>query len=94
MTEASRIAEQLRRALRGPAWQGDSLAEILEDVTAEPAAQRPIPDAHAIHALALHAATWAAGASLVTGPRTNLDYFVPPISWRPTSTVCPIPSST
>ncbi len=59
MPEAKRIADQLRRALRGPAWHGDSLAEILEGVTAEQAAKEAIPGAHSIHRLVLHLAAWA-----------------------------------
>jgi hypothetical protein len=48
MSEAARIADQLRRAFDGEAWHGDSLFEILEGVTAERAAARPIADAHSI----------------------------------------------
>jgi uncharacterized damage-inducible protein DinB len=59
MSEAKRIADQMRRALRGPAWHGDSLAEILPGVTAEQAAKVAIPVAHTIHALVLHLAAWA-----------------------------------
>ena len=59
MTEAKRIADQLRRALRGPAWHGDSLAEILHGVTANQAAKVAIPGANTIYALVLHLAAWA-----------------------------------
>ena len=59
MTEATRIADQLRRALRGPAWHGDSLAEILEGVTPAQADTVAIPGAHSIHGLVLHLTAWA-----------------------------------
>jgi uncharacterized damage-inducible protein DinB len=59
MSEAKRIADQLRRALRGPAWHGDSVAEILEGVTAKQALAQPIPGAHSIHELVLHMAAWS-----------------------------------
>ncbi len=59
MSEARRIADQLRRALRGPAWHGDSLAEILEGVTAAQADTVAINGAHTIHGLVLHLTAWA-----------------------------------
>ena len=59
MTEPGRIADQLRRALRGPAWHGDSLAEILEGVTAAQADNVAIRGAHTIHDLVLHLTAWA-----------------------------------
>ena len=58
MTEAARIADQLRRAFSGDAWHGDSLFEILDGVTATQAAARPIPHAHTIWELVLHIAAW------------------------------------
>ena len=57
-SEASRIADQLRRAFDGDAWHGDSLFEILEGVTAAQAAARPIAGAHSIWELVLHIAAW------------------------------------
>jgi len=58
MSEAARIADQLRRAFGGEAWHGDSLFEILEGVTASQAAGRPIERAHTIWELVLHIAAW------------------------------------
>jgi uncharacterized damage-inducible protein DinB len=58
MSEAARIADQLRRAFRGDAWHGDSVFEILEGVTAAQAAARPIARAHTIWELVLHVAAW------------------------------------
>jgi uncharacterized damage-inducible protein DinB len=58
MTEATRIADQLRRAFDGEAWHGDSVLEILKGVTASQASARPIAGAHSIWGLALHIAAW------------------------------------
>jgi uncharacterized damage-inducible protein DinB len=58
MSEAARIADQLRRAFDGDAWHGDSVFEILEGVTAARAAARPIARAHTIWELVLHIAVW------------------------------------
>ena len=58
MREAERIANQLRRAYRGEAWHGPALRELLEGVTAERAAARPLPGAHSIWELVLHVAAW------------------------------------
>lgn len=58
MSEATRIADQLRRAFSGDAWHGDSLLEILEGVTPAQAAARPVPTAHTIWELVLHIAAW------------------------------------
>jgi uncharacterized damage-inducible protein DinB len=58
MSEAARIADQLRRAFDGEAWHGDSLFEILNVVTAGQAAARPIAGAHTIWELVLHIAAW------------------------------------
>ena len=83
-TETARIAAELRRAANGPAWHGPALLEALADVTPSQAAARPLPAAHSIWEIALHAATWldilhertdgqhrdGAGASRGRGDRT------------------------
>jgi len=58
LSETARIADQLQRAFRGPAWHGDSLLEILEGVTAAQACARPIKHAHTIWELLLHVTAW------------------------------------
>ena len=58
MTEAERIADQLRRAFEGPAWHGDSIQEILVEVTARQAAARPIPNGHTIWEICSHITAW------------------------------------
>ncbi len=57
-SEATLIADQLRRAFDGEAWHGDSLFEILQGVTATQAAARPLARAHTIWELVLHIAAW------------------------------------
>src|ERR1700692_1696405 len=58
MSEAARIADQLRRAFDGEAWHGDSLSEILKGVSAKQAAARPVANGHTIWELVLHIAAW------------------------------------
>jgi uncharacterized damage-inducible protein DinB len=58
MSECARLADQIRRAFEGAAWHGDSLLELLSDVTVEQAAARPIKNAHTIWELVLHIAAW------------------------------------
>jgi uncharacterized damage-inducible protein DinB len=58
MSEAARIADQLRRAFNGDAWHGDSLLEILRGISAVRAAARPIKSGHTIWELVLHIAAW------------------------------------
>jgi uncharacterized damage-inducible protein DinB len=58
MSEAARIADQLRRAFDGEAWHGDSVFEILNGVTAAQAATHPIKNAHSVWELVLHIAAW------------------------------------
>lgn len=58
MNEINRLAEQLDRALNGEAWHGPSWKEVLEGVGAQAAAIRPIPGAHTIAEVTLHATTW------------------------------------
>jgi uncharacterized damage-inducible protein DinB len=66
-SEATRIADQLRRAFDGDAWHGDSVFEILDGVTAAQAAARPIKNAHTIWELVLHIAAWDGAALLRIG---------------------------
>jgi uncharacterized damage-inducible protein DinB len=58
MSESLRIADQLKRSMRGVAWHGPSVLEILEDVTPEEALRRPVPQAHSIAELVLHITAW------------------------------------
>ena len=58
MNESERLADQLKRALNGDAWHGPSWRETLEGITREAALYRPIPEAHTIAEIVLHATTW------------------------------------
>jgi len=57
-SEATRIADQLRRAFGGSAWHGPALLEILQDVDAATAYTKPIASVHSIWELVLHIAVW------------------------------------
>ena len=54
MNEVERIEDQFNRAFAGDAWYGDSLREILADVTAEKAVARPVSEVHSILEIVLH----------------------------------------
>ena len=56
--ETKRIASQLRRSYEGPAWHGPALRELLEGVTAEHAAAKPVPGVHSVWELVLHIDAW------------------------------------
>lgn len=56
--ETHRLADLLERAVRGGAWHGPALAESLIGMDAATAAARPVPDAHSIWEVVLHAAAW------------------------------------
>lgn len=63
MSEIPRVAELLRQAYDGEpgkddGWHGPSLRKLLEGVTAEQAARKPVPDGHSIWELCLHIAAW------------------------------------
>jgi uncharacterized damage-inducible protein DinB len=58
MSEAARIAEQLRNAFEGNAWHGPALLELLADVDPATAASHPLPETHSIWELVLHIAAW------------------------------------
>ena len=63
MREGERIADQLERSLRGTAWHGPSLMEILGDVTADEAQQRPVREAHSMAELVAHITAWIEAAT-------------------------------
>jgi uncharacterized damage-inducible protein DinB len=93
MSEAARLADQIRRAFEGHAWHGDSIKELLAGVTAATAAARPIKNAHSIWELALHIAAWDEAVLRRIGGAavelTNQQDFPPvkdtsPAAWRQT----------
>ena len=58
MSRGQRVAEALERSVSGPMWHGPALADLLDGVTADQAAARPVPGAHTIWELVLHATAW------------------------------------
>lgn len=58
MTEVKRISDQLQRAFEKDAWHGPAVMEVLNGVTAQQAAARPVPNAHSIWEITLHVSGW------------------------------------
>jgi uncharacterized damage-inducible protein DinB len=58
MSEVERIQDQMTRAFEADAWHGPAVLEVLEGVSAEQAARKPIPAAHSIWELVLHMTAW------------------------------------
>lgn len=58
MSEVERIADQLKRAHEGGAWHGPAVDELLEGVTAEQAAARPVTGLHSVWELVAHVEAW------------------------------------
>lgn len=59
MTQIEIIGDEIDRALRGQAWHGSSLCELLEGMTVEEAIQRPIPAGHNVWEIVMHITSWA-----------------------------------
>jgi uncharacterized damage-inducible protein DinB len=53
------LANHIERTVTGPMWHGSSLNELLNGVTYEQAAAKPIAGAHSIWELVLHITTWS-----------------------------------
>ena len=64
MNESERLADQISVALNGgvegvrDAWHGPSWKENLQGVPREAALHRPIPEAHTIGEIVMHASAW------------------------------------
>ncbi len=58
MSRPRYLANAITRTVTGPMWHGPALAEVLEGVTPERAASRPIGSAHSIWEIVLHVAAW------------------------------------
>ena len=54
----NRSADELASTIDGHAWYGDSLREILANVTADQARARPIADGHSIWEIVAHLDAW------------------------------------
>jgi uncharacterized damage-inducible protein DinB len=53
-----RILDELRRAWDGDPWHGDPVAAVLDGLTPERAAARPLPGAHSAWEIVLHMTAW------------------------------------
>jgi len=84
--EAQRLADQLRRSYEGNAWHGPSLGELLESVTAEKAARKPVTGAHSIWEIVQHVEAWAQEARLALGGKDYVSLSGNQ-DWPPVSTV-------
>jgi uncharacterized damage-inducible protein DinB len=60
--ESKRIGHQLRASLKGPAWHGPSLLELVADVSADEARARPLTSAHSIAEIVVHVTAWVNAA--------------------------------
>jgi uncharacterized damage-inducible protein DinB len=56
--EIQRIVDQMDRTFSGDAWHGPSLMALLDGVSAEDAAKRPIANAHSIWEIVHHVRAW------------------------------------
>ena len=84
MSEAVRIADQLRRSFHGQAWHGPAVLEPLADISAERAASRPLPNAHSIWELVLHISAWENVAlRWLVGEIAELPHLAAEDDWPP-----------
>ncbi len=74
MNETQRILQQHDMVLHGNAWHGDPIWQILDGITAECAAARPLADTHSIWEIVLHMTFWdGMAAQRLGGQRAGLD---------------------
>jgi hypothetical protein len=62
MSESDRIADQLQRSQRGPAWHGPPLGELLAGVDFTLAQWRALGGTHNIWEIVLHVTAWQSAA--------------------------------
>src|SRR5690348_13795929 len=80
--ETVRIADQIRRAFGGDPWHGPPLSELLDGVSAEQAAKRPLPSGHTIHELVLHIEVYVSGALAAAEGGEMPKIYSTPDDWR------------
>ena len=74
MTGTERILDQYDAVLRGDAWHGYPIWQVLDSVSVECAAARPIFDAHTIWEIVLHMMFWEGVATRrLAGQRAGVD---------------------
>ena len=79
------IIDDLHRSIEGDSWQGPSIREIVDGVSAADAAEHPVPGAHSIWELLHHVTAWVRAVhSRIQGNATELegDADWPPIDDR------------
>jgi uncharacterized damage-inducible protein DinB len=87
MAEINRIKDQLERALKGPAWHGPSILEVLSDVNHSLAASVPMEGTHSIWEILLHIIAWIKiGRIRINGEMTP-EQIDPQIDWPPIESV-------
>ena len=59
MSRAKTLAKHMEQTVTGPMWHGPALAHVLQAVTHDRAAIRPIAGAHSIWEIVLHVSVWA-----------------------------------
>ena len=93
MSEINRILGHYDEVLNGAAWHGDPMWQILDGISAEAAAARPLPQAHTIWEIVMHMIFWEEVATKrLTGARAGLveELNFPPMpavteeNWRQT----------
>ncbi len=57
-SELARVADQLERSVRGGAWHGPSVREVLEGVNVDPAASKVLPNCHTAWEVLVHMTAW------------------------------------
>jgi uncharacterized damage-inducible protein DinB len=74
MTETERLLRQYDIVLRGDAWHGDAIWQILGNISPECAAHRPLADVHTIWESVMHITFWeGVAAKRLAGERAGLD---------------------
>ena len=58
MSDTQRILEHYDGVLSGNAWHGDPVWEVLDGISAEQAAARPVASAHTIWEIVMHMKFW------------------------------------
>src|SRR5215831_10529623 len=74
MTETQRLLQQYDTVLHGDAWHGDAVWKILDGISAECAAPRPLAKVHTIWEIVMHMTFWeSVAAQRLAGERAGLD---------------------
>ena len=74
MTETERVLHQHDLVMHGDAWHGDSIREMLDDISPQAAAPRARPGSHTIWEIVMHMTFWEGVATKrLNGQRAGLD---------------------